>query len=124
VISRRPLNLLATLLLPLLALRALLPVGYMAVMQDSGLRVVMCSEGLQLQRAAEAGSASHGHELPADHGDGGCAFALAAFSAPPPAPLVFALPSATTYFQPADPTALPVATAVRRPSARAPPRAI
>lgn len=119
-------NLLVTLLLPLLALRALLPVGYMAVVEGSSLRVVMCSEGLQLQRAAEAGIAVQGedHHRPASQDGGGCAFALAAFSAPPPAPLPYTLLAATTYFQPADPQSLPVATAVHRPSARAPPRAI
>jgi hypothetical protein len=44
--SRRKRELWIALLLPLLTLRALLPVGHMPTVADGNLRIVMCSAGI------------------------------------------------------------------------------
>jgi hypothetical protein len=79
VISRRRLHLVIALLLPLLALRALLPAGYMPSADAGGARLVLCSEGL-----AAWNTPAHDPSQPA-HGDAGgeCPFAHAAHYAPP-----------------------------------------
>lgn len=115
--SRR--HLLIALLLPLLALRALLPAGFMPTADADGLRLVMCSDGLV--------PATNDHDegapgLAWDAGD--CPFALSALLAPAVEPasgslipfLMFldAAPAATT---------LPPATGPpRQTTARGPPR--
>jgi len=76
VITRRSKRLWIALLLPLLALRAMLPAGHMPVAADGELHIVMCSAGLAAQ--SEPGS---GDRQPI--GDGGCLFAHAASFAPP-----------------------------------------
>lgn len=76
--SRR--HLLIALLLPLLALRALLPAGYMAEAQAGEFRLVMCAEGLHLPQDSD-------DQDPA--GDNGlCLFAHAAQAAVPAAPFI------------------------------------
>lgn len=74
--SRR--RLLIALLLPVLALRALLPAGFMPVTDGGELRVVMCSEGMQLSLAGTGG------DHPAGEDSGTCPFASASFIAPLP----------------------------------------
>lgn len=76
--SRARLHCIVALLLPLLALKALLPPGYMPSAGDGQLRIVMCSAGL----AAITGG-GHGEDAPP--GDPApCAFAIAGVVAPPP----------------------------------------
>jgi hypothetical protein len=76
-VIRRHLQLAIALLLPFMALRALLPAGFMPS-ADGGPRLVLCSEGLP---ASDSGG---GPSQPA-HGDAGdnCPFAHAAHFAPP-----------------------------------------
>lgn len=69
--SRR--HLLIALLLPLLALRALLPAGYMAEAHAGEFRLVMCADGLQLP----ADPGDEGHAAEEEH----CLFAQAAQAA-------------------------------------------
>jgi hypothetical protein len=72
---------LAGLLLVLLALRALVPAGFMAVPSASGLEMVFCEPGA-------AGSMHHGHAHHHGHGnaaDPTCPFAQSAGPAPLPA---------------------------------------
>lgn len=76
--SRR--HLLIALLLPLLALRALLPTGYMAEAQAGEFRLVMCAEGLHLPQDSDG-------QDPAGE-NGLCLFAHAAQAAVPAAPFV------------------------------------
>ncbi len=78
MITRRRLELVVLLMLPLLLLRGLLPAGYMVDTQQGELRVVMCSDGL-LPPAAD-GLGDNGHAV-SDSAD--CPFALSAASAPP-----------------------------------------
>lgn len=75
--SRR--HLLIALLLPLLALRAMLPAGYMADTHAGDFRLVMCADGLLLP---DTGEDSH------DEDSGLCLFAQAAQAAVPAAPFV------------------------------------
>jgi len=77
--SRRHLHLLIALLLPLMVVRGLLPAGFMPVAQDGELRMVLCSDGLELP----AGGKGSGDHAPGSGGD--CLFAHAAASAPPQA---------------------------------------
>lgn len=112
---RRHLRLVLALLLPLMALRALLPAGTMPVAEDGGLRIVMCSAGL-----AQPGDDGD-HELPPNAGD--CPFAHAATLAPPSQPVIgpFTTPI-TVRFHSTRATTLPPATGPPRvASARAPP---
>lgn len=71
-------HLLIALLLPLLALRAMLPVGVMPAVGDGEVRLVMCSDGLLLP-AEDAGGKG-----PIEPIGGDCPFAQALFEAPPP----------------------------------------
>ncbi len=79
--SRRHLRPFIALLLPLLALRALLPPGYMPLAGADGPRIVMCGTGLSTTLSTAAGDHPH-HRLPASGND--CPFAHAAVHAPPP----------------------------------------
>jgi hypothetical protein len=128
MISRRRLRLVITLLLPLLALRALLPTGYMVATDGGVLRIVPCDAGIAAHSAAAAG---HGHHHQHHHGDpdpqptGGldCPFALAAVHAPPP-PLVSGVPVPVPHFTFVSRTSeqLPPGTGPpRQANARAPP---
>lgn len=63
------------LLLPLLALRALLPAGFMPVVDAGELRIVMCADGLQLP----TGDSGHSDSS----GGNDCPFAHASLNAPP-----------------------------------------
>jgi hypothetical protein len=92
VITRRLKRTLIALLLPLLVLRAMLPAGYMPVADASGLRIVMCSEGLAPPAASTADAGTTRHELPPNAGQ--CPFAHSGDSAP-------ALAAATADFTPA-----------------------
>jgi hypothetical protein len=77
-VNRHRLQLVIALLLPFMALRALLPAGFMPSADGDGPRLVLCSDGLS------AWNAGGGPSQPA-HGDAGddCPFAHAAHSAPP-----------------------------------------
>jgi hypothetical protein len=87
VISRSRRHLVVALLLPLLALKALLPPGYMPAAGEGRLRIVMCSAGL----AALAGEQHDGTgSQPAEHAT--CAFAMAGAAAPPPSQVISWLP--------------------------------
>jgi hypothetical protein len=72
--SRR--RLLIALLLPGLALRVLLPAGFMPLVEGGELRIVMCSDGMQLP------GTDSGDEHPGGDDMGKCPFANAAFNAP------------------------------------------
>lgn len=115
--SRR--RLLIALVLPVLALRVLLPAGFMPVAEGGELRIVMCSEGLQLPAGADGDSGDH--PAPADTGD--CPFAQASFNAPPVQFVAFAaLPVLTRQFHSSAAEVLPPATGPPRVgTARAPP---
>jgi hypothetical protein len=76
VITRRSKRLWIALLLPLLALRAMLPAGHMPVATDGELHIVMCSSGLAVQSGSGTG------DRPALEDDS-CLFAHAASFAPP-----------------------------------------
>jgi hypothetical protein len=82
-VTRRRLHFVIALLLPLMALRALLPAGYMLDSGHGALRVVMCSEGLHSAPVGENSDPSNGN----GHGQrdsGSCPFAQATMNAPPP----------------------------------------
>ncbi|MET0281860.1 MAG: DUF2946 family protein [Steroidobacteraceae bacterium] len=125
--SRRRLHLLVTLLLPFMALRAFLPVGYMVAAPAAGAGqwgLVMCSEGLFPVTDHAAGAAASGHQQPgdADHSDH-CPFASAAAPVIPVAATWSVLvASFTLHFISAARDQLPPATGPPRQSpARAPP---
>jgi hypothetical protein len=119
VLTRRRLHLVIALLLPLMALRSLLPAGYMTVAEHGTLRIVMCSAGLAL--SADAGKSSTDHQLPGDSGT--CSFAHAAVSAPPVQHVVTLLdPPRELLFVSRSVDTLPPATGPpRMAAARAPP---
>jgi hypothetical protein len=77
--TRRRLHFVIALLLPLMALRAMLPAGYMLDARHGELRMVMCSAGLYLPASGDD-HPSGGHPLQSSAGD--CVFAHAAVSAP------------------------------------------
>lgn len=87
MIPRSRLHLVIALLLPLLALKALLPPGYMPSAGDGELRIVMCSAGLA---ALNEGNPDAPDSPPAEHA--ACAFAMAGVAAPPPALAIALLP--------------------------------
>lgn len=123
LISRRRLHLVLTLLLPLMALRALLPAGYMPVSENGELRVVMCSQGLMQpgDPADNGNDRGDGHQLPPNAGE--CPFAHAMVAAPPvAATLGIAVPAPVLLFVSRTDGQLPPATGPpRRTPARAPP---
>lgn len=80
VLTRRRLHLVLALLLPLLALRALLPTGYMPVTEGGELRFALCSAGLAGPATDEAPAGDQ--QLPPNSDS--CPFALASAMAPPP----------------------------------------
>ena len=95
MITRRSRRLWIALLLPLLALRAMLPAGHMPMATDGELHIVMCSAGL-----SQSETRTDDHRVPQD---GSCLFAHAAAFAPPsevdrsrpaPALLTFDIPVA------------------------------
>lgn len=120
MMSRRRLRLLIALLLPLMALRALLPAGYMVAAESGELAIVLCSDGL---------AAWGTHALPDPHHDGGqqptgedCPFANATFHAPAPHLLTSAAPVPEFRFASVTSTQLPPSTGPpRQTGARAPP---
>lgn len=99
--ARRRAALLALVLLPALVLRALLPVGYMPVIEGSGIHLGFCPGEAQppgaLSGPAAAHFAHHHHDGGANHG------APASVSHPP---CLFAL-SASPAFAPAAPAVAP-----------------
>jgi Protein of unknown function (DUF2946) len=90
VISRRRLRLLIALLLPLLAVRVLLPDGYMVSTESGNLRVVICPAGLGGLNPSKLPGQHHQHHHQQDDADQSptigedCPFAHAAIHAPPP----------------------------------------
>jgi hypothetical protein len=73
--SRR--RLLIALLLPVLALRVLLPAGFMPLAEGGELRIVMCSEGMQIPGTDSGDGHPQGDDM------GKCPFASAGSPAPP-----------------------------------------
>ncbi|MFM1885934.1 MAG: hypothetical protein RL026_1091 [Pseudomonadota bacterium] len=120
MISRRHLNLLIALLLPLMVVRGLLPTGYMAVAEGGKLHIVMCSAGLVLPGDTDSGSNPEDHRVP---DSGNCLFAHAAKVAPPVEAMVALAPAPVLVPFPSDSsTSLPPATGPPRiAAARAPP---
>ena len=117
MVSRRKVRGWIALLLPLMLLRAVLPPGYMPVANDGGLRIVMCSVGLQLNSDAGA-NGDHGQA--AD--DGSCLFAHAAAFAPPSVAPCCPLAPSSRSFDLLPTAELPPATGPPRATgARAPP---
>lgn len=138
--SRRRLRLLIVLLLPLLAVRALLPDGYMLATGSGQLRMVLCDAGLTGWRSPAPADQqhdphqhhdSHQHHDQNQHDDGddsptvgeNCPFALAAVHAPAPHLLTgVATPAPEFRFLSRYADQLPPATGPpRQASARAPP---
>lgn len=122
MISRRHLRIAVALLLPLLALRALLPAGYMVANAAGELRIVMCSTGLAAWGApAPAMPGDHDKPLP-DHGDD-CPFAHSSMQAPPPYLVHSADAPVPVFLFPSNPSDhIPPATGPpRQHGARAPP---
>jgi hypothetical protein len=113
--SRR--RLLIALLLPVLALRVLLPAGFMPVTDGGELRIVMCSEGMQMPGAGTGGDHPVGEDM------GKCPFASASFHAPLlPFVVLAATPTLSTRFNSFVAVELPPATGPpRAAAARAPP---
>lgn len=116
VTRSRPHHLLI-LLLPLLALRAMLPTGFMPTPAEGELRLVLCSEGL-LPQADDAAGSDH---PPSTAGE--CPFAQTAFQAPPPQFLVLGTAplSARAALPPASQWLPPSTGPPRTAGARAPP---
>ncbi len=128
VISRRRLHLVIALLLPLLALRTLVPAGYMVTAADGGLRIVICDAGFAGGNTpAHHHGDHHGHQHggtdPQPSGGEHCPFAHAAVNAPPPLLVSGALvPLLQVTFTSRSSEQLPPATGPpRQTSARAPP---
>lgn len=82
MIRRRNMPHLLALMLPLMLLRALLPAGYMPVVEQGALRIVLCSAGLALYTSAH--NSDHGSDEHAPRAiSADCAFAYASPAAPP-----------------------------------------
>jgi hypothetical protein len=81
------------LLLPLLALRALVPAGFMLDASSDGLSMVICSGGVyktvSVDHGDQAPVTDHGQQT--QHGDSICPFAVAATGAPAPSALPMVL---------------------------------
>lgn len=116
--SRRRLHLVIALLLPLLALRALLPAGYMPSADAGGVRMVLCSAGLAALSTPDDGS----HPARSHAGDD-CLFAHAALNAPPPhrVDVAAAVVPDGRFVVPLASAAPPSAGPPRQGGARAPP---
>lgn len=119
MMSRRRLRLLIALLLPLMALRALLPAGYMVAAESGELGIVMCSDGLAAW-GTPAPDPEHEDGQPAGED---CAFANATFNAPTPHLLTsVTAPVPEFRFDSVSSAQLPPATGPpRQTGARAPP---
>ncbi len=117
MLTRRLKRLTIALLLPLLALRGMLPAGYMPVAEQGELRIVMCSAGLAAWETQPEDGA--GRQLPPNAGQ--CAFAQSAAAPPVIALQPVAAPSLITFA--ATPRAIFVAPWVpaHTPPARGPP---
>lgn len=123
--SRR--RLLTLLLLPVLALRVLVPAGFMPVVEGGELRMVVCPDAMHLP---EPGHGHHGHEnhggeddQPPARGMGKCPFANTGSSAPPvqfAATLAMPAP-AFAFLAPLAEGVRPSAGPPRETTARAPP---
>lgn len=134
MMSRRHLRRLIMLLVPLLALRALVPTGYMVASGSGELRLVLCDASLGgSDMHAMSGHQEHDPHLH-HHGDGNghdrmpsagehCPFAHAPFNAPPARMLVVASVHAPVFrFLSRSIEHLPPTTGPpRETSARAPP---
>jgi len=117
VITRRSRRLWIALLLPLLALRAMLPAGYMPVAADGQLHIVMCSPGLVVQ--SDSGTDGD-HPAPED---GSCLFAHAAGFAPATEVVYSHLaPPSLSFDIPVAAQRQPTASPYRFAAARGPPR--
>jgi hypothetical protein len=121
--SRRRRTFAAWLLLPVLALRAVIPVGFMPGSHAGlGIAMQLCtSQGIQTVIVNPDGSIEKG--APSSHHDAPCAYAVVGTAAPPPAAFAASVPSllssapliASRYDTPAEP-------AERAHAARGPPR--
>lgn len=101
--TRRRTALLALILLPALALRALIPVGFMPVIDGTGIHIGFCPGEAQPPGALGAALAA-GH-LAHHHHDGGANHGAPASASHPPC--LFAL-SASPAFTPAAPAVAPL----------------
>jgi hypothetical protein len=127
--ARRRRVLLALLVLPVLVLRALIPVGFMPVSDRGGLYIDFCPGEAQPPGALAAqplahhhhhGGADHGKPAPASHAP--CLFALSASPAFAPAVAMAALmPPAATPRAESPARAVFVPAIVRAQTPRAPP---
>ncbi|HVH82713.1 MAG TPA: hypothetical protein VM713_00205 [Steroidobacteraceae bacterium] len=103
--ARQRTTLLALVLLPALALRALVPVGFMPVVDDTGIHIGFCPGEAQPPGAlAGALAAGHGAHAAHHHDHGGANHGSPAPVSHPPC--LFAL-SASPAFTPAAPTLAP-----------------
>lgn len=121
MMSRRRLRLVIALLLPLMALRALLPAGYMVAAESGELGIVLCSDGLAAWGTHAPSDPEHDDKRQPAGED--CAFANATFNAPVPHLLTsVAAPVPEFRFASVTSTQLPPATGPpRQTGARAPP---
>lgn len=129
--SRR---LLITLLLPLLAVRMLVPAGFMPVVEGGELRLALCPQGMQFHgpghadadhAGADHGGAHHGDTDDAPRADmGKCPFAGVAFAVPPAGFVVaVAMTAPNTLIRSTAAAEFPPSTGPpRATAARAPPR--
>jgi hypothetical protein len=124
VIARRQLRRLVAVLLPLLALRALLPAGYMVATDHGQLAIVMCTPGLAASSAASGEMPAHHHgSKPSPAAADDCPFAHAVINAPPPHQVEGPAPTAPRFHLAARILVLlpPTTGPPRATSARAPP---
>lgn len=120
-------RLLTLLLLPALALRVLVPAGFMPVVEGGELRMAVCPDAMHLP-ASSHGNHGLGHhggddDQPPARGMGKCPFANAASSAPPlqfAATLAMPAP-AFAFLAPLAEGVRPSAGPPRETAARAPP---
>lgn len=117
--SRR--RLLTFLLLPVLALRVLLPAGFMPVVEGGEVRIGLCPEGMHMPGHAHDGDDGQ----PEERRMGKCPFANAGSTAPPPQflPSRAMLVPAFRFHPPAAAEQPPAAGPPREAAARAPPLA-
>ena len=128
--ARRRAALLVLVVLPALAVRALLPVGFMPVIDDAGIHIGFCPGEAQPPGALLTGPhfAHHHHHGGAEHGTPAsashppCLFALSACPAfVPAAPALAPLPPAAAALTAGPSSPVLVPAIVRAQTARGPP---
>jgi hypothetical protein len=124
--NRRLLRKWARWLLPLLAARAFLPVGFMLTTQAGGLALTFCPDRGAIVQGVDHGAMAHaghgGHQQHSGHFDPPCPFALAAVAANIDVPqLDTAVVPAAEQFVPKYSVAVPLAGPQRIDRIRGPP---